>query len=360
MIDKQQEKNTSKVKRYRPKIGITIGDFNGIGPEIIIKALDDRCLNSICVPVIYGSEKILTKYKRLLGLGNFDYYQLNANRHINNKKVNMVNCWIEDFEIEPGKQVTNAAHCALLALNRSTEDLRNSMIDAVVTCPISKHNMQSEEFSLPGHTEYYTQKFGKLDSLMLMCNNEGLRVGVATGHIPLHTVSKTISKDLILDKIMTMYHCLREDFGIVKPKIAALSLNPHTGENGLLGNEEEKIIKPVIIDLKKRGHLLYGPLAADGLFGSGEYIKFDGILAMYHDQGLIPFKTLSFNEGVNYTAGLPVVRTCPAHGTAFNIAGKGIADEGSLQKSIFLACDIVKKRKNKVDNKLRPNQGVKV
>ena len=336
---------------YKPTIGITIGDFNGIGPEIIMKVFQDRRMYTICTPIFYGSEDILNKYKNLLGIKSFIHHQLN-NSSLNKDKLNIINCWLDTSKIEPGRVSAIAARCALLALNRSTEDLRSKMIDAVVTCPINKHSMQVENFGFIDHTEYYTQKFAKSESLMCMCSTEkNIKIGLVTTHIPLYKVSQLINKDILLDKVMLMQQCLKEDFDIPKPRIAILSLNPHAGENGLLGNEEEKVIKPLIIALKKRGYFLYGPFSSDGFFSRKEYQRYDGILAMYHDQGLIPFKSLTSGEGVNYTVGLSIVRTSCVHGVAYDIAGKGIANESSLRESIFLACDIVKRRKSRKINK---------
>ena len=337
-------------KRKKPRIGITIGDFNGVGPEIILKVLFDLRLMNLCTPVVYGSGKILTRYRRLLNYEDFKYHQYNPNSYINEKKPNVVNCWQENFEVQPGQVTEQAGKCAFLALEKATEDLRAGFIDGVVTCPINKANIQNDQFKFPGHTEYFTHQFKAKDSLMLLCAEE-LRVAVVTGHVPLSKVS--INKELLRQKINILHDTLQQDFSIVKPKIAVLGLNPHAGEDGLLGNEDKEIISPVLRELRKRSRLIQGPFPADGFFGTYSFRKFDAVLAMYHDQGLIPFKTIAFDKGVNFTAGLPIVRTSPDHGTAYNIAGKGLASEVSLREAIYAAIDIVKARDGKITNQLR-------
>lgn len=339
-------------KNTKTRIGITIGDINGVGPETIIKVLADTRITKLCTPIIYGSGKVLTRYKRILGIENFSYHQYNNNSYINEKKANVVNCWYEVADLNPGKVTKAAGKYALDAIRKSTLDLKKGFIDAVVTSPINKATIQTENFQFPGHTEYYAKTFEAEKYLMLLCSNS-LKVGVVTGHVPISEVSQHITKENIKEKLMIMLQSLKDDFGILKPRIAVLGLNPHAGENGLIGKEEQEQIIPAITEIAKKGNIVYGPFSADGFFASMSYKKFDGILAMYHDQGLIPFKTLAFGNGVNYTAGLPIIRTSPDHGTAYNIAGKGKADESSLREAIFLACDIVENRKNKVTNQLR-------
>ena len=326
----------------KPRIGITIGDVNGIGPEVTIKALADSRLLNQFTPVIFGSTKVLSYYKKAFDIKDFDYTQYRGDK-LQHNKINVVNCWEEMIEINAGQETREAGNAALLALTTSVDYLKKDLIDAVVTAPISKNNIQSETFKFPGHTEFYTQNFEAKDSLMFL-TSEGFRVGVVTGHIPLKDVSKKITKELIQQKLKIMEESLVKDFGIKKPRIAVMGLNPHAGENGLLGEEDEKVIRPAITELKNKGKLIFGPFPADGFFGKGDYKKFDGILAMYHDQGLVPFKTLAFNSGVNFTAGLPIIRTSPDHGTAFDIAGKGEADERSMREAIFMACDVYKNR----------------
>ena len=329
----------------RPVIGITIGDYNGIGPEIILKTLADHRILKICTPVVYGSYKILAKYKKLMDLHEDVSFFSNKNiEAINLKKPNIITCWEEDFEVAPGSVTEQAGKCSLISIERATADLIAQKLDAVVTAPINKNNIQGAEFKFPGHTEYFTKKAGVADSLMLLISDE-LRVGVVTGHIPLGEVKNQITKERILSKLNTFYKSLKNDFGIAKPRIALLGLNPHAGENGLLGKEEQEIMIPMIEELKQKGALIFGPFPADGFFGMHQYKKFDGVLAMYHDQGLIPFKTIAFETGVNYTGGLPFVRTSPDHGTAYEIAGKNIANESSFREALFTAADIVKFRK---------------
>ena len=333
-----KSKNDSK-----PVIGITIGDVNGIGPEVIIKALRDNRLLNYFTPVVYGSTKTLAYYRKALGADDFNYSQVKEKGQLHSKKVNVVNCWEEMVDISPGEITKEAGNASFMALKTVVEDLKAGYIDGVVTGPINKHNTQNEEFNFPGHTEFFTKHFDVKDSLMFL-TSEDLRVGVVTGHIPLKDVATAIGKEKVASKLSIMENSLKQDFGIAKPKIAVLGLNPHAGEDGLLGSEDDGIIRPVVKDFKNKGSLVYGPFPADGFFGKGDYKKFDGILAMYHDQGLIPFKTIAFQRGINYTAGLPIVRTSPDHGTAYSIAGKNEANEGSMREAILLAYDICKNR----------------
>jgi 4-hydroxythreonine-4-phosphate dehydrogenase len=263
---------------------------------------------------------------------------------INTRKVNIITCWEEDYEIQPGKATPESGKCAFLSLSKATEDAVAGKIDAIVTAPINKFNIQGNDFKFPGHTEYLTEQSSVKDSLMLMVS-ELVKVGVATGHIPLGQVKDSLTKERILAKINILYKTLKNDFLIQKPKIAILGLNPHAGEQGMLGKEEIDLINPLIEDLKGKGVLIFGPYPADGFFGKQLYKKFDGVLAMYHDQGLAPFKTLAFDTGVNYTAGLSFVRTSPDHGTAYDIAGKNMASESSFREALYVACDVVKARK---------------
>lgn len=298
-------------------------------------------------PVIYGSTKTLSYYRKALQLDEFNYSQAKDSGSFHHKKVNVVNCWDDMVEINTGSVTPEAGRASFLALEKATEDLKSGMIDAVVTAPINKNNIQSEDFKFAGHTEYFTQKFDCKDSLMFLTSTD-LRIGVVTGHIPIQAVSSSITKELISRKLQIMATSLKKDFGINKPRIAVLGLNPHAGEEGLLGKEDIEIIKPVVTEFKNKGMLVFGPYPADGFFGKGDYKKFDAVLAMYHDQGLIPFKTLAFEKGVNYTAGLPIIRTSPDHGTAYDIAGKNIAGETSMREAIYLARDIYKNRKEQL------------
>jgi len=329
----------------RPVIGITLGDYNGIGPEIILKTLVDNRILKLCTPVIYGSYKILAKYKKLMDLHeDVSFFSVKNIEGINHKKLNIVTCWEDDFEIQPGSVTEQAGKCSFISIEKAAADLSSQKLDAVVTAPINKNNIQSADFKFPGHTEYFTQKAGVSDSLMLLVSDK-LRVGVVTGHIPLGEVKNHITKERIFSKLNVMHKSLKGDFGISKPRIAILGLNPHAGENGMLGKEEQEIIIPLMEELKQKGALLFGPFSADGFFGMHHYKKFDAVLGMYHDQGLIPFKTIAFDSGVNYTAGLPFVRTSPDHGTAYEVAGKNMANESSFREALFTAVDIVKSRK---------------
>ena len=336
----------------KPIIGITLGDYNGIGPEVVLKALSNKKILQLCTPVIYGSHKVLLKYRKLLELEEWTMYPVRQGEAIGHKRTNIINCWDENIEIQPGKITPEAGNAAYIALKNAVEDLHNGRIDALVTAPINKANIQNAEFNFPGHTEFLTASFGMKESLMLMVS-ENLKIGVVTGHIPLQKVADNITKEKIQIKIELLLQTMTNDFGINKPRIAVLGLNPHAGEAGLLGNEEMEIIQPVIKNFRQKGHLIFGPYPADGFLGTGNYKKYDAVLAMYHDQGLIPFKTLAFENGVNYTAGLPVVRTSPDHGTAYDIAGKNNADENSMREAIFLAYDIFRLRKESIEIKKR-------
>lgn len=332
----------------KPIIGITIGDINGIGPEVIIKALGNPTINNHITLVIYGSTKSLSYYKKALELDDFNYSQVREVGNFHLKKVNVINCWEETIEISSGSSTKEAGSAAFKAIEAATKDLKAGVIDAVVTAPINKHNIQSEEFKFAGHTEYFTEALGAKDSLMLLCS-EGLRVAVVTGHIPIKDVSNAITKERVEIKLKILIQSLKKDFGITKPKIAVLGLNPHAGEEGLLGSEDKEILLPLINGYREKGHLCYGPFPADGFFGTDTYRKYDAVLAMYHDQGLIPFKTLAFDSGVNYTAGLSAIRTSPDHGTAYDIAGKNLGSEESMRQAIYTALDIVKNRRELVD-----------
>lgn len=336
-----------KMNQEKPIVGITIGDYNGVGPEIIIKVLSEPRASKNIIPVVYGSTKVLSFYKKLLKNEDFNYNHIKTISQVNPKRVNVINCWEDPTEVQPGLVTDEAGSCSYLALKKATEDIKEGLINAIVTAPINKKNIQSPDFNYPGHTEYFSQNFGSGESLMLLVA-EDLRVGVMTGHIPLNDVSSNIAYEKLLEKVKIFEKSLKKDFNIVKPKIAILGLNPHAGEGGLLGKEEEDILIPAIEELKKRGILAFGPYPADGFFGMMQYKKFDGVLAMYHDQGLIPFKTLAFEKGVNFTAGLSIIRTSPDHGTAYNIAGKNIADESSFREALYLAEDILKNRNETV------------
>lgn len=323
--------------------GISQGDINGIGYEVIIKALSDPSINDICTPIVYGSPKVAAYHRKALNVNNFSFNNIRTPEEANPKKANMINCLDDNVRVELGKSTPQGGEAALTSIERAVEDLKNGKIDVLITAPIDKHNIQSETFKFKGHTEYLKSKAGAEEVLMFMIG-ESMRIGIATGHVPLSKVPELITVETLLHKIRLMNQSLILDFGIRKPRLAVLGLNPHAGDNSLLGSEEAEIITPAIEKANKEGILTFGPYPADGFFGAGSFTKFDGILAMYHDQGLTPFKALTFDSGVNFTAGLPFVRTSPDHGTAFTIAGKGEASENSLRQAIYLACDIFRNR----------------
>jgi len=321
------------------RIGVTVGDINGIGPEIILNTFSDSRVISNITPVIYGSKKVFSEQKNAIELYDlqFNYIQ-NATEAVK-RKVNLIQLWEDDFQISPGKSTKIGGEYAFKSLEAATTDLASNKIDVLVTAPINKENIQSAEFDFPGHTEYLASLSNVDDALMLMCS-EGLRIGVVTGHVPLKLVSSSLSEEIVFNKIIQMNNSLQKDFMINKPKIAVLGLNPHAGEKGLIGKEEEGIITPAIKKAHGTGIMAFGPYPADGFFASSNFREFDGILAMYHDQGLIPFKALTFGYGVNFTAGLPVVRTSPDHGTAFDLVGKNKASASSFRSALYLAREI--------------------
>jgi len=331
-------------KRKLVKIGISIGDIAGIGLEVIIKALNDNRILQKITPIVYGDTQLARYYRKGINIHDFSFNPIHSVEQSNPKRVNIVNVDNEKIELVFGKSSKETGALALKSLELATSDLAANKIDALVTAPIDKNTIQSEGFNFPGHTEYLTQMANVDDALMLMIEDQ-LRVGVVTGHVPLKDVASEISVPLILRKLELLNQSLINDFEVVKPKIAVLALNPHAGDGGLIGEEEISIISPAIEEANELGILTFGPFSADGFFGNGNYQNFDAILAMYHDQGLIPFKTLAYTGGVNYTAGLPIVRTSPAHGTAYDIAGKGIADESSFRAAVFTAYDIFQTRK---------------
>lgn len=326
------------------RIGITIGDINGIGPEVIIKTLeDDRILNN-CIPVIYGSSKVVSYHKNIVKSTDFSFSSHRDAERLNTNKVNVVNCWSDVVKIQLGKATEEGGKFAYIALDRAIRDLKAGHVDALVTAPINKEAMKMADFPFKGHTEYLAKEMGTQNHLMMLVSDT-MRVALVTAHVPINEVPDAITRENLEKKLRILIDSLKVDFGIEKPTIAVLGLNPHASDNGLIGTEEEEIIRPVIIGAKKAGELVLGPYPADGFFGATMYRKVDAILAMYHDQGLIPFKALTFSKGVNYSAGLPFIRTSPDHGTAYDIAGKNEADPGSFRASIFQAIDIHRNRK---------------
>jgi 4-hydroxythreonine-4-phosphate dehydrogenase len=322
----------------RIKIGITHGDINGISYEVIIKTLSDIRMFSNVIPIIYGSPKVLSYYKKTFN-SNINTITINSAEEAKSRSVYIINCNSEDVKVEIGKSTEIAGLASYQALEKATQDLKNGKIDILVTGPINKKNIQAAGFIFPGHTEYLSNSFGSDKTLMLLMNDV-IKIGVVTGHIPIIEVSQTITKELILEKISILNDSLKTDFKINRPRIAVLGLNPHCGDDGVIGIEEQEQIIPAIKTAKEKDILAFGPFSADGFLGSLEFKKYDAVLAMYHDQGLAPFKILAFEDGVNYTAGLPIIRTSPAHGTAYDIAGKGYAKEISFRNAIYSAINI--------------------
>ena len=322
-------------------VGISIGDLNGIGGEIILKTFEDERFLDFCTPVIFASAKAMTFFKSHFK-SQINFNIINNLDQLAHNKVNVLNCWNEPVNIEFGEENPEIGSFAIKSLEAATKALKENTIHVLVTAPINKHNIQSEDFKFPGHTDYLAQELDG-ESLMFMITDT-LRVGLLTDHVPVKDVSSHITKELIEKKINTVYNSLIKDFKIERPKIAVLGINPHTGDNGVIGSEDDDVLRPTLQKIKETGKLVYGPYAADSFFGSNNYKNFDAIIASYHDQGLIPFKTLSFGQGVNYTAGLNKVRTSPDHGTAYEIAGKGVADENSFKEAIFSAIRIYKNR----------------
>lgn len=335
----------------KTKIGISVGDINGIGIEVIIKTFLDPQMMELCTPIVYGSFKTVSLYRKSLDIHDFSFNKIDNTKDANPKKANIIDSWSDEVAIEFGKSTSDGGKYAFISLEAATKDLIEGNIDAIVTAPINKDNIQSDEFNFSGHTEYL-ESISTGESLMLM-TSENLKVGMVTGHVPVKSIANNLSVDKIFGKIKVLNKALIQDFAINSPKIAVLGLNPHAGDNGLLGTEEEEIIIPAINNAKSIGLNVFGPYAADGFFGSGNYKKFDAVLAMYHDQGLIPFKSLAFGSGINFTAGLNIIRTSPDHGVAYDIAGKNIANEQSFRSAIYLAIDVVKNRK--MDNELNEN-----
>jgi 4-phospho-D-threonate 3-dehydrogenase / 4-phospho-D-erythronate 3-dehydrogenase len=329
---------------HKPKIGITIGDINGIGAELIIKALSDNRILEFCTPIIFASAKVINFYRKTIPEIQFSFTQLKDPTAPNPKQANVLNCWEEEILVTPGVLNETGGMYAAKALDWAVEALKAGDIDGLVTAPIHKKNIQSTTFNFTGHTPYLQHAFASKNVLMFMVA-DNLKVGLVTEHVAVKDVAQHLSKQIILDKIKLMNDSLKKDFGIDKPKIAVLALNPHAGDEGLIGKEEEEIIKPAIKEAKLQNILVIGAFSADAFFARNMYEQFDGVLAMYHDQGLIPFKSLAFGEGINFSAGLPIVRTSPDHGTAFDIAGKNKAEHQSLVAAIFQCVDIINNRR---------------
>lgn len=331
------------MEEHKIRVAITQGDINGVGYEVILKTFASPTMLELCTPIVYGSPKVAAYHRKSLDLPT-NFSIVNSATEAGYNRLNIVNCTDDEVKVEFSKADPEAGKAALGALEKAIEEYKAGLVDVIITAPINKHTIQSEEFSFPGHTEYVEEKLGEGAKSLMILMKDDFRVALVTGHIPLSEIASTITKELIQEKLMIFNRALKNDFGIGAPRIAVLSLNPHAGDGGLLGKEETEIITPALKEMSEKGVLCYGPYPADGFMGSGNFTHFDGVLAMYHDQGLAPFKALAMDEGVNYTAGLPVVRTSPAHGTAYDIAGKGIACEDSFRQAVYVAIDIYRNR----------------
>jgi 4-hydroxythreonine-4-phosphate dehydrogenase len=340
-------------QNLKPVIGISCGDLNGIGIELIIKVFSDNRVLEQCTPVIFASNKAINFYRKAIPEVNFNYQSTKELNRLNARQVNVCNCWEEEVTISPGQLNDTGGKYAVKSLEAVVQALKQKQVDGIVTAPIHKKNIQSDSFHFTGHTPYLKSSFGANDVLMLLYANN-FRVGLVTEHVPVAEIAKYITREAIVSKLMLLQQSLQKDFGIDKPKIAVLGLNPHAGDEGLIGNEEETIIKPAIKDAKQKDILAFGPYSADAFFARHQYEKFDAVLAMYHDQGLIPFKSLAPIEGVNFTAGLPIVRTSPDHGVAFDIAGKNKADSSSFLAAVFACIDIIRNRSEYAENHKNP------
>lgn len=332
------------------RVGITVGDINGIGMEVVLKALsNDKILDS-CIPIIYGSAKVVSYHKNITGLGQLSFQPLTDAIRPSTSKINVLNCWQDNVMINLGKTTEEGGKYAYIALDRAAQDLKSGLIDVLVTAPINKKAMKMADFPFVGHTDFLASKFEGENALMMMVDDD-FRVALVTAHVPLAEVKPLITRERVARTLNQLILTLQQDFGIEQPHIAVLGLNPHAGDEGTIGEEEQEVILPVILDHKEKGHLVSGPYGADGFFGANLENKFDAVLAMYHDQGLIAFKARSFDTGVNYTAGLSAIRTSPDHGTAFPIAGKNQADAQSMRNAIYVAIDTFRNRKDYLDDR---------
>lgn len=326
------------------RVGITHGDINGVGYEVILKTFSDTEMMDLCTPVVYGSPKVAAYHRKAMDI-NTNFSIVNSPKEIQDGRLNIFNCTSEDLKVELSRPTEEGGKAALDALERALADYREGVIDVLVTAPINKHTIQSETFHFPGHTEYIEERVGNGHKSLMILMKGDLRMALVTGHVAISDIPSILTKELIQEKMEIFHKSLKQDFGIGCPRIAVFSLNPHAGDNGLIGSEEKNIIIPAIEEMKSKGIQCFGPYPADGFMGSNNYTHFDGILAMFHDQGLAPFKAIAMDEGVNFTAGLPIVRTSPAHGTAYDIAGKGIASEDSFRQAIYVALDIFRNRR---------------
>lgn len=335
------------------RVGITHGDINGVGYEVILKTFSDPTMLELCTPVIYGSPKVAAYHRKAMEIPT-NFSIVNTAEDAQDGRVNVVNCIEEELKVELSKPTPEAGKAALTALEKALADYRDGLFDVLVTAPINKHTIQSDTFHFPGHTEYIEERVGDGQKALMILLKGDFRVALVTGHVPVRDIPGMLTKELIMEKMEIFHQSLKKDFGIDNPRIAVFSLNPHAGDNGLLGTEEQEIIIPAMKEMIAKGVQCFGPYPADGFMGSGNYTHFDGILAMYHDQGLAPFKALAMDEGVNFTAGLPIVRTSPAHGTAYDIAGKGIASEDSFRQAVYVAMDVFRNRAWEKEISARP------
>lgn len=326
------------------KVAITHGDINGVGYEVILKTFGDSRMFDICTPIVYGSTKVASYHKKLLGSmpQEMTFVSIPDASQAQDKKFNFINLTNEEIKIDLGKSTDVAGKMSRESLSRACADLKAGKVDVLVTAPINKRNIQAKDFDFPGHTEYLSHQFGSSSLMLMVCDR--IRIGIATNHVALKDVPKALTHELLYEKMILLNNSLKRDFGITRPKIAILALDPHAGDDGVIGDFDKTMVRPVIDEVQSQGVLAYGPFPSDGFFGSSEFNKFDGVLALYHDQGLIPFKLMSFTEGVNYTAGLPYVRTSPAHGTGYDIAGKDKASEQSFRAAVYLACNVLRNR----------------
>lgn len=325
------------------RVGITHGDINGVGYEVILKAFADSTMFDLCTPIVYGSPKVAAYHRKALELQT-SFSIINTAEEAQEGKLNILACTEDELKVELSKPSAEAGKAALDALERALADYKEGLIDVLVTAPINKHSIQSDEFHFPGHTEYIEERVGEGEKALMILMKDDFRVALVTGHLPVKDIAAALTKELIMEKMEIFNRSLKQDFNIGCPRIAVFSLNPHAGDNGLLGTEETEVIIPAMKEMQAKGVQCFGPYPADGFMGSGNFTHFDGILAMYHDQGLAPFKALAMDEGVNYTAGLPIVRTSPAHGTAYDIAGQGVATEDSFRQAIYTAIDVYRNR----------------
>lgn len=342
-----------------PVIGISVGDVNGIGIELIIKTFSDSRITELCTPVIFASNKVINFYRKLMPEVNINYNNIKEVSKANPKQLNILSVWEEDVEITPGQATEVGGKYGVLSLQAAVSALKAKEIDALVTAPLNKHTMQSGDFNFTGHTPYLKEAF-KADEVVMLMVAENMKVALLTEHVAIGDVAKNITKEQIIKKIAILKTSLKKDFGIDRPKIAVLGLNPHAGDEGLVGREEKEIIRPAVQEAKKNDCTVLGPYSADAFFARGSHERFDAVLAMYHDQGLIPFKSLAIGEGTNFTAGLSVIRTSPDHGTAFDIAGKNLADESSFRQAIFTAMDIFETRMGYAERTKNPLRKISI